>query len=226
MPVATPEIGSEQVRGPPILGSVITTTGLELRAGARILLSDVNLRVQPGDRIGLVGRNGAGKTTTLTTLSGERAAHAGSVDVVGAIGYLPQDPRSGDLDISASDRVLSGRGLDALRAQLVKAQVAMAEPADDDERDRAVRRYGRLEDQFAALGGLAVARQHARERGLAGAVAADEADLVALVDAEGDVGHQDARAEAQLHIGDGEHGVTFRSGCANRPARVRRRHSR
>ena len=44
---------------------MITATGLELRAGARILLSPVTLRVQPGDRIGLVGRNGAGKTTTL-----------------------------------------------------------------------------------------------------------------------------------------------------------------
>ena len=44
---------------------MISATGLELRAGARILLSETNLRVQPGDRIGLVGRNGAGKTTTL-----------------------------------------------------------------------------------------------------------------------------------------------------------------
>src|SRR3954447_2987497 len=120
----------------PTLGSVITTTGLELRAGARILISDAALRVQPGDRIGLVGRNGAGKTTTPPPLAGERIPHAGKVDVVGEIGYLPQDPRSGDLDITASDRVLSGRGLDVLRAQLVKAQIAMAEPADDDERDR------------------------------------------------------------------------------------------
>jgi ATPase subunit of ABC transporter with duplicated ATPase domains len=141
---------------------VITTTGLELRAGARILISDANLRVQPGDRIGLVGRNGAGKTTTLTTLAGERIPHAGKVDVVGEIGYLPQDPRSGDLDITASDRVLSGRGLDVLRAQLVKAQIAMAEPADDDERDKAVRRYGRLEDQFAAMGGYAAESDAAR----------------------------------------------------------------
>ena len=68
---------------------MITTTGLELRAGARILLSDAALRVQPGDRIGLVGRNGAGKTTTLTTLAGERLPHAGSVEVTGEIGYLP-----------------------------------------------------------------------------------------------------------------------------------------
>jgi ATPase subunit of ABC transporter with duplicated ATPase domains len=141
---------------------VITTTGLELRAGARILISDADLRVQPGDRIGLVGRNGAGKTTTLTTLAGERIPHAGKVDVVGEIGYLPQDPRSGDLDITASDRVLSGRGLDALRAQMTKAQVAMGEPADDTERERAVRRYGRLEDQFAALGGYAAESEAAR----------------------------------------------------------------
>jgi ATPase subunit of ABC transporter with duplicated ATPase domains len=141
---------------------VITTTGLELRAGARILISDANLRVQPGDRIGLVGRNGAGKTTTLTTLARERLPHAGSVEVGGEIGYLPQDPRSGDLDISASDRVLSGRGLDLLRARLVKAQIAMAEPADDAERDRAVRAYGRLEDQFAALGGYAAESEAAR----------------------------------------------------------------
>jgi ATPase subunit of ABC transporter with duplicated ATPase domains len=141
---------------------VITTTGLELRAGARILISDATVRVQPGDRIGLVGRNGAGKTTTLTTLAGEQLPHAGSVEVTGEIGYLPQDPRSGDLDITASDRVLSGRGLDVLRAQMIKAQVAMAEPADDAERDRAVRAYGRLEDQFAALGGYAAESDAAR----------------------------------------------------------------
>src|SRR3954451_13933712 len=148
--------------GTPTLDSVITTTGLELRAGARILISDATLRVQPGDRIGLVGRNGAGKTTTLTTLSGERLAHAGKVEVTGEIGYLPQDPRRGDLDITASDRVLSGRGLDVLRARLIKAQVAMAEPADEAERDRAVRRYGQLEDQFAALGGYAAESEAAR----------------------------------------------------------------
>jgi ATPase subunit of ABC transporter with duplicated ATPase domains len=38
----------------------------------------------------------------------------------------------------------------------------MAEPADDAERDRAVRAYGRLEDQFAALGGYAAESEAAR----------------------------------------------------------------
>ena len=57
---------------------MITATGLELRAGARILLADATLRVQPGDRIGLVGRNGAGKTTTLKVLAGEGTPYAGA----------------------------------------------------------------------------------------------------------------------------------------------------
>ena len=45
------------------LGHVITTQALEIRIGARTLLSDPTLRIDSGDRIGLVGRNGAGKTT-------------------------------------------------------------------------------------------------------------------------------------------------------------------
>jgi len=56
---------------------MISVTGLELRAGSRILLADTTLRVLPGDRIGLVGRNGAGKTTTLKVLAGEGMPYAG-----------------------------------------------------------------------------------------------------------------------------------------------------
>jgi len=60
---------------------VITATDLEVRAGARtLLLSDgAALRVQAGDRIGLVGRNGAGKTTTMRILAGEGEPYAGTI---------------------------------------------------------------------------------------------------------------------------------------------------
>ena len=68
---------------------MISVTGLELRAGSRILLSGADLRVQPGDRIGLVGRNGAGKTTTLKVLAGEALPYGGQVDRRGQVGYLP-----------------------------------------------------------------------------------------------------------------------------------------
>ncbi|MBI2698209.1 MULTISPECIES: ABC-F family ATP-binding cassette domain-containing protein [Mycobacterium] len=134
---------------------MITATDLEVRAGARILLSPdgPDLRVQPGDRIGLVGRNGAGKTTTMRILAGEGQPYAGSVSRKGEIGYLPQDPKEGDLDVLARDRVLSARGLDVLLTDLEKQQALMAEVADDDARDRAIRRYGQLEERFVALGG-------------------------------------------------------------------------
>jgi ATPase subunit of ABC transporter with duplicated ATPase domains len=141
---------------------VITATDLELRAGSRILLSDAALRVQPGDRIGLVGRNGAGKTTTLRVLAGEGEPYAGTLRRTSPLGYLPQDPREGNLDVIAKDRVLSARGLDELLRDLEKAQTAMAEHVDAGKRDNAVRRYGRLEERFAALGGYAAESEAAR----------------------------------------------------------------
>ncbi|KBG76490.1 ABC transporter ATP-binding protein [Mycobacterium tuberculosis MAL010106] len=143
---------------------MITATDLEVRAGARILLAPdgPDLRVQPGDRIGLVGRNGAGKTTTLRILAGEVEPYAGSVTRAGEIGYLPQDPKVGDLDVLARDRVLSARGLDVLLTDLEKQQALMAEVADEDERDRAIRRYGQLEERFVALGGYGAESEASR----------------------------------------------------------------
>ncbi|MEV0670147.1 ABC-F family ATP-binding cassette domain-containing protein [Mycobacterium sp. NPDC050441] len=143
---------------------MITATDLEVRAGARTLLSFEGsaLRVQPGDRIGLVGRNGAGKTTTMRILAGEGEPYAGTVTTTGEIGYLPQDPKEGDLDVMARDRVLSARGLDTLLADLEKQQVLMAEVADDAARDKAVRKYGQLEERFSALGGYAAESEAGR----------------------------------------------------------------
>ena len=62
----------------------------------------------------------------------------------------------------ARDRVLSARGLDTLLADLEKQQVLMAEVVDDDARDKAIRRYGQLEERFAALGGYAAESEAGR----------------------------------------------------------------
>ncbi len=143
---------------------MITATDLEVRAGARtLLLADgTTLRIQPGDRIGLVGRNGAGKTTTMRILAGEGEPYAGEVSRIGEVGYLPQDPKEGDLDVLARDRVLSARGLDTLLSDLEKQQALMAEVVDDKARDKAVRRYGQLEERFASLGGYAAESEAGR----------------------------------------------------------------
>jgi ATPase subunit of ABC transporter with duplicated ATPase domains len=141
---------------------VITATDLELRAGSRILLSGATLRVQPGDRIGLVGRNGAGKTTSMRVLAGEGEPYGGTVTATSPVGYLPQDPREGDLSVTAKDRVLSARGLDEMLREMEKAQTAMAELVDGVQNEKAVRAYGRLEERFSALGGYAAESEAAR----------------------------------------------------------------
>ena len=141
---------------------MITASDLELRAGSRVLLAGATLRVQPGDRIGLVGRNGAGKTTSLRCLAGVGEPYGGVIRSTGPVGYLPQDPREGDLTVLARDRVLSARGLDELLREMEKTQTAMAELADDAARDRAIARYGRLEERFADLGGYAAESEAGR----------------------------------------------------------------
>ena len=133
---------------------------LEVRAGARLLLQRASFQVAPGDKIGLVGRNGAGKTTLTKILSGEAQPAAGSVTRGGEVGYLPQDPRTGDLDVLAKNRILAARGLDAVVARLRRAGLAMGGRAD--EQDKAMAAYARAEAELAAAGGYAAEAEAAR----------------------------------------------------------------
>ncbi|HET9657608.1 MAG TPA: ABC-F family ATP-binding cassette domain-containing protein [Kineosporiaceae bacterium] len=131
---------------------MIVAHDVELRAGARLLLEHATFRVGPGDRVGLVGRNGAGKTTLTRVLAGEGQAAAGTVTRTGDVGYLPQDPRTGDLAMLARDRVLSARGLDVVLRRMREAEQAMAS-TDDARREQAMSRYARLDAEFTAQGG-------------------------------------------------------------------------
>ena len=132
----------------------ISTTDIELRAGARVLLSGASFRVAAGDKVGLVGRNGAGKTTLTKVLAGEAEPASGIVHRGGEIGYLPQDPRTGDLDVLARDRILSARGLDEVVKRMRIMSERMGDP-DESQRDRAMRRYSTAEAEFIARGGYA-----------------------------------------------------------------------
>jgi len=59
--------------------TVIDAENLSKGFGDRQIIRDFSLRVQRGDRIGLVGPNGAGKTTLLKLLTGELAPDSGKV---------------------------------------------------------------------------------------------------------------------------------------------------
>lgn len=134
---------------------MIVTQDLEVRVGARTLLTapGQHLRVQPGDRIGLVGRNGAGKTTTMRILSGETEPYGGSIMRSGEIGYLPQDSREGNIEQTARDRVLSARGLDSIMRNMDRQQEIMETTENPNMRDKAIKKYSRLEERYHQLGG-------------------------------------------------------------------------
>ncbi len=140
---------------------MISVHDLEVRVGARALLTSTTFTVGSGDRIGLVGRNGAGKTTLTRILAGEALAAGGTVTSKGRIGYLPQDPRTGDLDVLAIDRILSSRDLDTLTRKMWEAEDAMASP-DEKVRDTAIERYPAIEERFRAAGGYAAESEAAR----------------------------------------------------------------
>jgi ATPase subunit of ABC transporter with duplicated ATPase domains len=140
---------------------MITAQRLEVRAGARLLMEDVSFRVAGGDRIGLVGRNGAGKTTLTRILAGEGLPASGTVQSTGTVGYLPQDPRSGDPDQVTRERILSARGLDDVVRRLRAAEEQMGSD-DPAVRERAMRRYSRADTELHAGGGYAAESEAAR----------------------------------------------------------------
>ena len=108
-------------------------------------MDDVSFRIAAGDRIGLVGRNGAGKTTLTKILAGEALPAGGTVTSSGSVGYLPQDPRTGDPEVLSRDRILSARGLDSVVRRLRESEAGMGSDDPDCPRpgDEALRAGGR-----------------------------------------------------------------------------------
>jgi ATPase subunit of ABC transporter with duplicated ATPase domains len=141
--------------GPNVSGHfLLAVTDLELRVGARLLMSGVSFRVSPGDKIGLVGRNGAGKTTLTKILAGDGQPSDGKVDRGGEIGYLPQDPRTGDPEMLARTRILDARGLGTIALGMREATENMGS-LEPGVSEAAMTKYSNLEDRFLALGGYA-----------------------------------------------------------------------
>lgn len=133
---------------------MIAGTSLTIQIGARTLLRDASFLVNPGDKVGLVGRNGTGKSSLISVLVGEPADQvrsSGDTRIIGNLGYLPQVPAPGGLGIDPSgfSHVLSARGLDVLDAELSRARQAMAEDPSTEH----IERFSEVEEQFRHRGG-------------------------------------------------------------------------
>lgn len=73
---------------------IITIKGVRLSFGPRELFSDVELYINRGDKISLVGRNGSGKSTLLKVIAGIMEPDCGDIFIQPGvkIAYMPQDP--------------------------------------------------------------------------------------------------------------------------------------
>ena len=72
---------------------MVSVNQMSFYFGGQDIFEKISFQINPGDRIGLVGRNGAGKTTLLNLLSKKISPKSGSIDFTNNIniGYLPQD---------------------------------------------------------------------------------------------------------------------------------------
>lgn len=70
-------------------------SGISLSFGGDPVFADLDLVVQPGDRVALVGRNGSGKSTLMKVMAGIVEADSGAIVVPPgrSVGYMEQDPK-------------------------------------------------------------------------------------------------------------------------------------
>jgi zinc/manganese transport system ATP-binding protein len=101
--------------------TAIRFDNVTLRLGARTVLSTVDLSINEGEFVGLLGANGSGKTTLFRAVLGLIAPAGGAIRVLGETpgrgnpkaGYLPQARRGGaELRLRGADFVLSAAGGD------------------------------------------------------------------------------------------------------------------
>ena len=98
--------------------TIIETHDLNFSYNGHPVIHDVNLKIQSGDFMAMIGPNGGGKTTLLKLMLGLLKADSGSIRIFGKppkevsyrIGYVPQDIHTNqNFPISASDVVLMGK---------------------------------------------------------------------------------------------------------------------
>jgi ATP-binding cassette subfamily F protein 3 len=111
--------------------SLLNISAVSIRIGGRPLLSDADLVVDPGRRIGLVGRNGAGKSTLLKAIAGDITVDGGQIRLAARakLGRVKQEAPDGEQ--SLLDTVLEG---DPERLALLAEVDAAAHTEIDPER--------------------------------------------------------------------------------------------
>ncbi len=128
---------------------MISTSGLTLRFGKRILFEEVNIKFTPGNCYGIIGANGAGKSTFLKILSGEIDPSSGEVCITPGerMAVLKQDHFEFD-EHEVLKTVIMGH---ARLYEIMQAKEALYAKTDFSDADGLL--VGELEGEFAEMNG-------------------------------------------------------------------------
>ncbi len=137
--------------------SLLTAANLQLSYGTQIVLDGATLAVEPGEKIGMVGRNGCGKTSLMRVLLGELEPNTGTVQFRRGtrVGYLSQDPRFEPDDTVRDAAEAAFADLHALHQQAQVLYDRMAE-AEGDELDRLLSEQAKIDAAIEMAGGYAI----------------------------------------------------------------------
>ena len=148
-----------RINGENMARQLINIEGVDRSFGPVDVLVDINLLVQDGDRIGIVGHNGAGKTTLLNTIS-EQSQDVGDIDYAPGIriAYLTQI-RDIDSDSTIEEELgRKGRQFQELEEEIASIEAQMVDPAFyDGDWEGVMERYSELQQTLGASGGGNVA---------------------------------------------------------------------
>src|SRR4051812_13772058 len=106
---------------------MITLRNLTLRRGAKVLLDKVSVTLNPGEKVGLVGRNGAGKSSLFGLLNGSLHEDAGEFSIPAQWRMSQVEQNMPETDESATAFVLGGD----TRLMELREELAAAEAGDD-----------------------------------------------------------------------------------------------
>src|SRR5471032_728620 len=132
--------------------------------GRQLLFVDASFQLNPGEKGGLVGPNGSGKTTLFRMMTGEETADEGDVSVPKklTIGYFRQDVEEMSGRSVIDEAILGSGRVGDLHHELEQVHDAMSDPAQGDDLDRILSRFGEVQEEYDHLGGYALEAQ-ARE---------------------------------------------------------------
>jgi len=136
---------------------VVSFNKASLFFGGRAIFNEISFQINPGDRIGLVGRNGAGKSTLLKLIAGDYSLDEGSKNMTKEvrIGFLRQDLA---MDMEKTIMEIARSAFDEImrineRMEEINKEFEVRTDYESDSYTRLIEELSLLSERFGILGG-------------------------------------------------------------------------